>query len=105
VRGFFDPSAGWRLRAAISVDMVTHMKTTIEISDPLLAEAKAVAAREHRTLRELVEEGLRRVLKRPPKPGRFKLRDASFKGRGLRAELVGQGWDRIRAASYEGRGG
>ncbi len=94
-----------RLQLAICGDMVTHMKTTIDISDPLLAEAKAVAAREHRTLRELVEEGLRRVLEQPAKPARrFKLRDASFKGRGLRAELASEGWDAIRAISYEGRG-
>ena len=81
------------------------MKTTVEISDPLLSEAKAAAARQHRTLRELIEEGLRRVLERPSRPRAFKLRDASFKGRGLNADLAGGGWDRIRAASYEGRGG
>ncbi len=38
------------------------MKTTIDIADGLLAEAKAHAREEGLTLRTLIEEGLRRVL-------------------------------------------
>jgi Arc/MetJ family transcription regulator len=59
------------------------MKTTIEIADPLLAEAKTLAAREQTTVRALVEEGLRHVVRarRPTKTARFKLRDASVRGR------------------------
>ena len=34
------------------------MKTTLNIRDDLLAEAKALAAREHSTLTRMVEEGL-----------------------------------------------
>jgi len=80
------------------------MKTTVEISDQLLEDAKRVAARDKSTLRELIEDGLRRVLsdrkKRPP----FKLKDASFRGQGLRPELRGEGWDRIRDEVYRGHG-
>ena len=38
------------------------MKTTVEISDPLLREARKLAEREGVTLRALVERGLRRVV-------------------------------------------
>ena len=34
------------------------MKTTLDIRDDLLAEAKAMAARQHTTLTRMVEEGL-----------------------------------------------
>ena len=84
--------------------MVSHMKTTIDISDPLMTEAKAVAARDRTTLRALIEEGLRRVLGDRRKSGRFRVRKASFRGKGLQPQ-VGEGrWDRIRDIAYEGRG-
>jgi hypothetical protein len=80
------------------------MKTTVEIADALAAEAKAVAARENTTLRELIEAGLRAVLRERRKKAVFQMRDASFKGRGLQPEMRGAGWERIREAAYEGRG-
>mgnify|MGYP003491391673 FL=1 len=85
--------------------MVTHMKTTIEISDALLAEARRQAARDRTTLRELVEAGLRSVLKERRRRSRFQLRDASFEGDGLSDEFKGSDWERIREAAYESRGG
>jgi hypothetical protein len=81
------------------------MKTTLEIADPLLREARKLAARERTTLRALVEQGLRRVLAEKNRKPSFRLRKASFKGRGLRPELADAGWDRLRELAYEGRGG
>jgi hypothetical protein len=82
--------------------MVTHMKTTIEISDAILERAKQVAAREGTTLRALMEDGLRQVLK-ARRSGSFKLRDASVAGNGLTPEFQGASWDKLRDAAYEER--
>ncbi|MDQ3034517.1 MAG: type II toxin-antitoxin system VapB family antitoxin [Myxococcota bacterium] len=80
------------------------MKTTIELSDALLEEAKRIAARDSTTLRELVESGLRRVLRERRAKSAFTLRDARVGGRGLRADVRGRPWDDIRDLSYEDRG-
>jgi hypothetical protein len=80
------------------------MKTTLDISDPLLREARRLAAREGRTLRSLVEQGLRRVVDENKRRSPFRLRKASFKGRGLQADLSDVGWEGIRDRAYEGRG-
>lgn len=81
------------------------MKTTIQIPDSLFEEARRVAQRERVTMRSLVEAGLRRVLDDHNKSGGFRLRKATFRGKGLQPGLEGASWDRIRDASYEGRGG
>lgn len=83
--------------------MVSNMKTTVEISDALLEEARKVAASEGVTLRLLVEEGLRNALERRKEKSRaFKLRDARVAGR-LRPEFEGN-WPAIRDEIYRGRG-
>lgn len=90
------------LQAPSVGDMVTHMKTTIEISDAILERAKAVAAREGITLRALVEDGLRQVL-RSRRAGVFKLRDAAVDGNGLTPEFQDASWEKLRDAAYEQR--
>ena len=80
------------------------MKTTVEIADALLTEARKLAARERRTVRALVEEGLRHVLKERERRSRFRLRKATFRGKGLRPEVGEGSWQRIRELIYEGRG-
>jgi Arc/MetJ family transcription regulator len=80
------------------------MKTTIDIADGLLAQARQQAQEQGTTLRALVEQGLRSVLEDSARPHGFKLRKASFGGSGLRAEWVDASWDRIRELAYEGRG-
>lgn len=53
-------------KAHIYGNMVIHMKTTIDLPDDLLVEAKKRAAEERSTLRALFERALRRVLAKPP---------------------------------------
>jgi hypothetical protein len=81
------------------------MKTTVEIPEALAREAREAAAQDRTTLRALVEAGLRLVLRERRRRARFRLRDASFRGRGLQPAFRGADWERIREAAYEERGG
>jgi hypothetical protein len=81
------------------------MKTTVNISDTLLDEARKLASRERTTVTSLIEEGLRKTLNDRKRAGRFRLRKVSFKGRGLQPELADASWDRIRSLAYESQGG
>lgn len=80
------------------------MRVTVEISDSLLREVRKLAAREGVTLRTLVERGLHRVVGATEGAAPFKLRRASFKGKGLQAELREASWEQIRDLAYRGRG-
>jgi hypothetical protein len=77
------------------------MKTTIEISDSLFAEARSLAESERTTLRNLVEDGLRVVIQQKKQRKPFRLRDGSVGGKGLRP---GMSWSAARDMIYEGRG-
>jgi hypothetical protein len=77
------------------------MKTTVEIADSLLAEAKSFADTAGVSLRQVIEEGLRKVIESRPPAAQFTLRDGSFRGKGLRADLS---WPEIRRTIYQGRG-
>lgn len=83
-----------------------RMKTTVDISDALLREVRKLAIREGVTLRALVERGLHRVVaetRREAPP--FKLRRASFKGKGRQPGLRDASWENVRDMVYEDRGG
>ena len=80
------------------------MKTTIEIPDPLLRQARELAAREGVTLRTLVERGLRHVVTQKEREAPFKLRRASFKGQGRQPEVSGSSWETLRDLIYRDRG-
>jgi CRISPR/Cas system-associated protein Csm6 len=79
------------------------MKTTIEISDSLLHEAKRLAAKERTTVSAYVEQGLRRILAERKSRGVFRLRKATFKGKGLQPGMQDPTWERIRETIYQGR--
>ncbi len=70
--------------APTPADMGPHVKTTIELADPLLDEARRRAQRDGTPLRALVEQGLRPVIAPKRRGAAFRRRDASFAGDGLR---------------------
>ena len=81
--------------------MVSHMKTTVDISDHLLEAAKQRARHDQRTLKDLVEDGLRRVLADDPGQRPFKLRTVPpMQGQGLQPGITEGDWETIRDISY-----
>jgi len=78
------------------------MKTTVEISDALLESARELAAARSTTLRQIIEEGLVKVIDDSAKRPRYRLRDFSFGGKGPAPKKT---WEEIRAMIYEGHGG
>jgi hypothetical protein len=81
------------------------MKTTVEIPDALLDEARKVAARQGTSVRMLIIEGLRRSLAERRRASDFKLRNASVSGQGLQPGVEGADWSRNRELAYEEHGG
>jgi len=79
------------------------MKTTVDISAPLLRQAKRRAAREGTTFKAIVERGLRLAIAEATSTSAFKLRHASIKGKGLQPEWRDASWHRIRDFSYDDR--
>ena len=80
------------------------MKTTVEIPDPVLDAARELARREGITVKALIERGLRRELEAADSRRQFKLRRASFRGKGLREDQPDVSWERLRELAYEDRG-
>jgi len=81
------------------------VKTTVDIADALLREIRKIAARQGVTLRTLIERGLHRVVAESRQGTPFKLRRASFRGKGLQAGVRGASWEKMRDLIYEDRGG
>lgn len=84
--------------------MGTHMKTTIEISDDLLSRVKQFGRRQGKTLRALVEDGLRQVLKREARAGTRRVKPVVFRKGGLSREFMDAPWTALRDEIYPGRG-
>lgn len=80
--------------------MVGNMKTTVNLSDQLLHEAQELARRDGTTLRELIETGLRTVVRQRSRHARFTLPDASVDGRGVQPAYRDASWEQIRSAIY-----
>ncbi len=80
------------------------MKTTIEISDPLLQKARDIAARNGTTLKALVERGLQHVIEDTNQAKPFRLRKVSFRGKGLQAAARALNWDELRELANKREG-
>ena len=79
------------------------MKTTIEISTPLLVRAKRYARKVGKPLRAIVEDGLRRVLDTPTPPTVHRMRDRSVGRAGAPNPLESWSWQDLRDEIYGGR--
>lgn len=81
---------------------VASMKTTVEIEEPLLRKAKAVAAAQGTTVKEILNVSLRLYLESKPAaipPGSIRLHTVKGEAPALETD-----WGRIRSLIYEGRG-
>jgi hypothetical protein len=79
------------------------MKTTVEISDDLLKRSKRVARAEGKTLRQLLEEGLRLALNAREHAPRKKFRMRTFKGSGRTDLFRSASWEQLRDEIYRDR--
>ena len=80
------------------------MKTTIEISDNLLSQAKQMAHEQKVTLRSIVEAGLVQALKERSQRTAKPIQPVVFGGNGLNQEFKDRPWQAVRDAAYEGHG-
>jgi hypothetical protein len=79
------------------------MRTSFDLPDPLLDDAKRLARERGIPLRDLVEEGLRLVLSRTKVNKPYKLKDCSYGTGGLVEGLSWGDWDRLIELSYGDR--
>jgi hypothetical protein len=81
------------------------MKTTVDIADGLLDQAKRLASRRGTTLKALIEEGLRNAIEKAERgDSGHELETHVVHGNGLQP---GYSWDdlgRLIESTYEGRG-
>lgn len=83
--------------------MGTLMKTTVELPDALLTDARALAEREGTTLKALLEAGLRHVVaERKRRTQRIPPRIVTFGGDGLQPGVTS--FEDMQTLAYLGRG-
>jgi len=76
------------------------MKTSFDLSEPLLREVKALAKARGTTTRSLVEQALIRLLDEAQQPSSFVLEDASVGSGWLRPEFENASWEQLRDEIY-----
>lgn len=85
-------------------DIITHMKTTIDIADGLFLRSKQISRERGVTLRELLSEGLAYAVEKWSAMPAPRIKAVTFKGKGLAPEFRKASWNAIRDAAYEGHG-
>jgi hypothetical protein len=86
--------------------MLFIVRTSFDLPDSLLAEAKRLANKRKVPLRELIEEGLRMVLAQQRKSAQpFRIKDCSYGSLGLVEGLSWGDWDRMLELTYGDRQG
>ena len=76
------------------------MKTTIDIDDELLRQAKKLGSETGRPLRSVIEEGLRKVLADKTHRSRYRLPDLSFGSESSPDPLEKYSWQELRDIIY-----
>lgn len=84
--------------------MLRHMRTSVDIPDPLLRQARRAARERGTTLRQLLLEGLRSVMGRHEPVSRHRLKDLSFGEGGLVDGLDWSDGERMDDLVYGERG-
>jgi len=79
------------------------VKTTVDISDALLERARAHARATRRTLRAVIEEGLRRVLRDERPSTSYALPDHSVGNADDPDPLATRSWSELAEEIYGGR--
>ncbi len=87
-----------------SMAYIGDMKTTVEIPDPLFERTRRQARRTGRSMRSMIEEGLRLVLERAESGSEhYVLPDRSVGQPGGRNPLESLSWQELRDEIYGGR--
>lgn len=81
--------------------MLKHMRTTLELPDPLFKKAQKLARARGVPFRALVAEALQRLLKAETPVEAYRLPDTTFGGDGLVEGLSDLQWDRVRHLVYD----
>jgi len=80
--------------------MLTHMRTSIDIPDPLFRRAKKLARERGMTLKDLLLEGLRSSVEPENRRGAHRMKDRSFGEGGLVEGLSWSDSERINELVY-----
>jgi hypothetical protein len=94
---------GRHLHRRIFGSMLTHMRTSVDIPEPLLKRAKRLARERSTTLRQLLLDGLRSVVERGDEPAPYRMQDYSYGSGGLVEGLSWSDTERIDELIYEDR--